>query len=252
MKSGIARILLSLSVSVAAVACAQNNQNEKTQTHTENSGAQLLSNTQFQQKLNDLPDEQIIDVRTPEEFSTGYISGAININIYDSDFDQQIEKLDKSRPVMVYCKAGGRSADAAEKFESAGFSSVFDLQGGIMSWTNKSLPVETTKPPAADKFTADDYKKIIASPEPVLIDYYAPWCGPCRKMEPVLEKLKSEFAGKVNIVRINVDEATLLAKELNIENIPVITAHKNGKEIAKTSGYQSEEQLRAMISGLLK
>jgi thioredoxin len=121
-----------------------------------------------------------------------------------------------------------------------------------MSWTNNSFPVETSKPAVADKFTTADYQLLITSSQPVLIDYYAPWCGPCKKMEPWLDKLKAEYAGKVRIERINVDEATALVKELKIENIPVITTHKNGKEIAKTSGLQSEEQLRALIVELLQ
>lgn len=252
MKSGIARILFSVCIAITAAACAQTNQDKKAKADTQISEPLLLTSSQFDQKMNELSNEQLIDVRTPEEFEAGYIAGAINVNIYDQDFLQQINNFDKSKPVMVYCKAGGRSADAAEQLKSAGFTEIYDLSGGIMSWTNNNLPVATTKPTIADKFTEEDYAKLIASPLPLLIDYYAPWCGPCKKMEPALEKLKKEFEGKVNVVRINVDDATALAKSLKIENIPVITSHKNGKEIAKTTGFQSEEQMRSMIAELLK
>jgi thioredoxin len=250
MKIKITEILLGASISMGVVACAQ--QSEQVQSTTSAVTLEHITAPQFQDKINQLPNEQIVDVRTPEEFATGYIRGAVNINIYDADFRQQIEKLDKTRPVLVYCKAGARSADAADIFKASGFTNILDLKGGIMSWTNNSFPLETVRPAMADKFTLEDYQKLISSSQPVLIDYYAPWCGPCKKMEPWLEKLKAEFAGKVRIERINVDEATALTKELKIENIPIITTHKNGKEIAKTSGLQTEDQLRALITELLQ
>ena len=80
------------------------------------------------------PTVQLLDVRTPEEFKSGYIAGAKNLNFYDDDFAQQIAKLDKTKPVMVYCAKGGRSASAAEQLNQAGFSKVYDLTGGMYAW----------------------------------------------------------------------------------------------------------------------
>lgn len=93
-----------------------------------------LSPNDFEATLKKEPTAQVIDVRTPEEFKTGYIEGAKNINFYDKDFAQQIAKLDKTKPVMVYCAKGGRSASAAEQFAKAGFPKVFDLDGGMTAW----------------------------------------------------------------------------------------------------------------------
>lgn len=88
----------------------------------------------FETMLQKNPDAQLVDVRTPAEFQSGYIAGAINLNIYDDDFAQQIAKLDKNRPVMVYCAKGGRSASAAEQLTQAGFPEVYDLAGGMEAW----------------------------------------------------------------------------------------------------------------------
>ena len=77
---------------------------------------------------------QLVDVRTPREYSGGHIEGAQLINFYDADFGQKIAKLDKNKPVMVYCAAGARSAGAAEQLQKMGFIKVFDLEGGMNAW----------------------------------------------------------------------------------------------------------------------
>ena len=77
---------------------------------------------------------QILDVRTPEEWEEGTIKGATKMDFFDNDFDHQLEKLDKTKPVYVYCKSGGRSGKAAKKMEKMGFTTVYNLLGGIGAW----------------------------------------------------------------------------------------------------------------------
>src|SRR5690606_13534983 len=96
-------------------------------------GMQLLPAKAFAQSLDSALKKQIIDVRTPEEFQSGHIATARNINIYDPDFKDQLKKLNKEDPIFVYCKVGGRSAKAAKILQELGFVSVYDLQGGIMA-----------------------------------------------------------------------------------------------------------------------
>ncbi|MBE6203631.1 MAG: rhodanese-like domain-containing protein [Rikenellaceae bacterium] len=76
---------------------------------------------------------QIIDVRTPEEFSNGHIPGAVNIDIDGEGFEAKVAQLDKSRPVAVYCRGGRRSKEAAEHMVSCGLE-VTELSDGILSW----------------------------------------------------------------------------------------------------------------------
>jgi rhodanese-related sulfurtransferase len=77
---------------------------------------------------------QLVDVRTPEEFQSGFIAGAVNLDFQDADFAKNIVRLDKSRPVLVYCAVGGRSAKAANAFLKLGFPKVYELKGGMTAW----------------------------------------------------------------------------------------------------------------------
>ena len=78
-------------------------------------------------------DVQIIDTRTPQEFSEGHIPGAVNIDLDREDFFEQMDCLDKNKPIAVYCRGGRRSKIAAERFVGKGFE-VTELDGGIITW----------------------------------------------------------------------------------------------------------------------
>ena len=80
------------------------------------------------------PELALIDVRTAEEVAGGIIENSINIDWNGPDFKSNVEQLDKSKPVVVYCMSGKRSAAASEYLVEAGFQQVFDLEGGYLSW----------------------------------------------------------------------------------------------------------------------
>lgn len=86
-------------------------------------------------------DQTIIDIRTPGEYTQGYIEGAININYFDKDFLNKISELDKTKPVFIYCRSGNRTSSASKKIANLGFEKVYDLQGGILNWYKKKLKV---------------------------------------------------------------------------------------------------------------
>ena len=104
------------------------------------SSLQLLSPNDFEKKLTTLPDKQIVDVRTSEEFRQGHISGAIVIDYYKDDFKAQLSKLDKNKPVFVYCAGGGRSGASASLLSDLGFKQIYDLRGGFNAWSKASKP----------------------------------------------------------------------------------------------------------------
>jgi rhodanese-related sulfurtransferase len=86
---------------------------------------------------------QLVDVRTPNEYSKGYIKNAILIDFFENNFkDISTKKLDKSKPVYLYCRSGGRSARAAKMYKDAGFTKVYNLLGGINAWSAKGLKIE--------------------------------------------------------------------------------------------------------------
>ncbi len=98
-----------------------------------------LSAKAFHEQLKIVKKPQILDVRSPEEFATGHIENAININWNSDVFTNKIKAFDKTKPIFVNCQAGGRSKKAAEKLFSLGFKTIYDLNGGIDDWSSKNL-----------------------------------------------------------------------------------------------------------------
>lgn len=89
----------------------------------------------FKAKIQALTNEQIIDVRTPAEFQAGALENAVNINYYDKNYQDQINQLDKTRPVMLYCKSGGRSGKTLAMLKDMGFKEAYDMIGGYTAWS---------------------------------------------------------------------------------------------------------------------
>ena len=107
--------------------------------------SEVLTPEKFQSKMEEVGTMQLVDVRTPEEFKDGTIPGSQNINVLADDFAEKVKNLDKDKPVLVYCRRGGRSSRAAKTLKSLGFTEIYDLDGGITSWKSKDLP---TQPPS--------------------------------------------------------------------------------------------------------
>ena len=94
-----------------------------------------LDAPKFAEKIAEL-DVVVLDVRTPEEFNSGHIPNAINIDIYSNYFRADISALDKSKSYAVYCRSGKRSVDASSEMDLTGFKSTFNLTGGIIEWVD--------------------------------------------------------------------------------------------------------------------
>jgi len=206
-----------------------------------------LTPKEFKELLEKETSPQLIDVRTTEEFQTGALNGAVNISSSSLNFIKQIEKLDKNKPVFLYCLRGTRSQGAMNKLVTRGFTNVYSLDGGIKEWKERGFPITNGISKAKTGFSVQDFSTLLAKNEVVLVDFYAPWCGPCRAMEPSLEKLTKEFEGKVHIERINVDESTDLSRQMKISSIPLLVLYKNGKEFKRSLGLISEDEIRTIM-----
>lgn len=98
------------------------------------------------------------------------------------------------------------------------------------------------------KITKSNFEKeVLKSELPVLLDFWAVWCPPCRMLAPVVEQLAAEYEGRVKVGKINVDEEQELAAMFRVENIPTIVVMKNGKVTNTLVGYHPKEQLAAML-----
>ncbi len=98
---------------------------------------------------------------------------------------------------------------------------------------------------------ADFQRDVMDSQIPVLVDFWAPWCAPCRMLEPTLKSLAARYEGKCKIVRVNVDENRGLAEKYKISAIPTLILVKNGKVVSQTVGLRPEEDLAAAIDKAL-
>ena len=206
-----------------------------------NAKYECIAAVNFAEKIKSTPQAAIIDVRSPEEFAGQHINNAVNIEVIEI-----IDELtfNKSKTIFVYCMIGGRSKKASEKLEELGFTKIYDLQGGIMKWNAAGLSVPGDK---IIGMCSQEYNELLNTDKIVLIDFYAEWCAPCKKMTPYLLKMQKEMADKVTIVRLNADENKTLISQLKIDELPTLFIYKDNKILWKHSGFISEEDLTKQL-----
>lgn len=100
-------------------------------------------------------------------------------------------------------------------------------------------------------FDDENAKELIASGKPVVIDFWATWCGPCRSMAPIIDELAQEYEGKVTIGKYNVDDNTDLSSDYGIMSLPTFLFFKNGERVDKLVGSQKKADLQKKIDELL-
>jgi thioredoxin len=91
-------------------------------------------------------------------------------------------------------------------------------------------------------------QEVLQAPEPVLVDFWAPWCGPCRLTEPLVEKLAGELSGRLRVAKVNVDENPGVAARYGVQGIPTMLVVKNGQVIDRWSGALPEPALRSRVA----
>lgn len=123
-------LIFLLTVTFALVSC-----------YAQEKKVELVAPSAFAQKMEE-DKGQVIDVRTPKEYKAGHIEGAVNMHVYDKDFTTRLDSLDKNTTVYVYCKAGGRSAEAMQTMKEKGFIHIVELDGGTDAWTEAGKPLK--------------------------------------------------------------------------------------------------------------
>lgn len=210
------------------------------------SNSTKLTATIFAEKIKALPSSPIVDVRTPEEYAKGHLINAKNIDWNNSNFEKQISALDKSLPVFVYCLSGARSSSAADKMLSSGFKEVYELDGGILKWRVANFP-ESLDADRSTGMSKEQFDSIVHSDKLVLIDFYADWCAPCKKMKPYLEEISKDMADKVVVIRINADDNQTLCKELNVDALPCLQLYKDDTLTWSTKGFIEKPAVVAQL-----
>ena len=205
---------------------------------------ETLAPQAYAEKLKTTPDAQLLDVRTPEEYASGHIDNALNVDWLGDDFNGKAAKFDKGKPVFVYCKVGGRSAQAAARLSDMGFRHVYNLQGGILKYESEGLIPKTDR---IIGMCDQEYGEMVKSAPKVLVDFNARWCAPCQKMKPFLEAMKTEYQDSVKIVSLDADENKTMMSALKIEELPALLFYEDGKLVWQQTGYMSEEDLKSKI-----
>lgn len=212
----------------------------------EEASTRQLAASAFSEMLANIENAKLIDVRTPEEFEKGHIKNAINIDWNNPDFDDQIAMLNTENPVFVYCLSGGRSGQAVEKLKKAGFEQIYEMPGGMMEWRANNLPESTTSKIEAG-MTMPQYQALVKSDKLVLVDFYADWCAPCKKMEPFLNSIATDMEDRLTLVRIDADANPALCQELGVEALPYLKLYQGDKLIWEHLGFIEEQELREQL-----
>jgi thioredoxin 1 len=98
------------------------------------------------------------------------------------------------------------------------------------------------------EMTSENFSETINSNSVVLVDVWAPWCGPCKMLSPIIDELSVEMEGKTVVGKLDADTNTDLVKELGVRNIPTILVYKNGEIVERTSGFKNKDQLISLLN----
>ncbi len=188
----------------------------------------------------------LLDVRTNSEFNNGHIANSGNLNFYSLSFRKKLSLLPRDQAIYLYCNTGYRSEKAAEFLLNNGYSNVYNLEHGIMEWDLEELPVIVepgARPDLDNKMETERYYALIKSDPLVFIDFYAPWCGPCRKMMPLIDSLKVEYLEDIHVVKINVDASKKLIKHLKLIGVPYLAFYNKGELVYTQNGAATRAEL---------
>ena len=205
-----------------------------------------LSAAEFEKRIN-TQHPQLLDVRTAGEYQSGHLTKSLQADWLNKDqFNERIKYLDKSKPLLVYCASGMRSAAAAKYLLDNGFADVQNLKGGMIAWKQEGKPMEAVD--TKKQLSLTQYKSLSQSADIVLVDFGAEWCPPCKQMEPVLKQLQDELTNQFRLVKVDGGIDTEVMKAMKVETIPVFIIYKKGKEIWRKQGVVDKAEIKVKLA----
>ncbi len=190
---------------------------------------------------------QILDIRTAEEFKANHIEKSVNIDINSPKFDSLTSVLYSSLPVYIVANDDKAADKGVTRMNILGFREAKALTGGVSAWEKAGFELVSEKPKVVYESDTIPFLKARMGSKLVMVDFNATWCGPCKILQPTVEKIHDERAADVIVYSIDTDENPALAREYNANQIPLLVFIKNGKEVYRSLGVQPEESLLAII-----
>ncbi|MFT3904078.1 MAG: rhodanese-like domain-containing protein [Niabella sp.] len=206
----------------------------------------LLSPEEFAKSVS--PAVFLLDVRSPTEFAKSHLANAVNVNVMDStkNFTEEVSKLSNDKTIYLYCQSGKRSARAAALLNKAGYNTV-EINGGLLNWQADNKPLVDVKGSVNNELTVEEFKRLTALNDKVVVKFYHPVCKPAPKIEEYLRKAEKESDGKMTIVRLDMSKHKTVSKELQVSTYPRIQIYKKGKLQWQSTEYMKEKAMLRMI-----
>jgi thioredoxin 1 len=203
----------------------------------------------FYLELKKYSNPQLLDIRSSDLFEKGHLKKAYNIDLASEEFESMLlQYYDVNKPLFIYCQTGKSSIQSEKYFEEMGYKDIKILVGGFEKWTVSSKPYvssqNTTRPLAY--MTIQNLNEAIKTNEWVLVDFYADWCGPCKKMEPILQKIKSENKN-LTLLKIDSDKNASIVEKYEVEEIPTFLIFHNGKQVWRRTGLLTENEIKSYL-----
>lgn len=222
-------IVLAFSLAITLMSCEQKEIVNKS-----------IPSKEFHDSIKANKAEQLVDVRTAEEFARGNFPKSINIDLKAADYKEKMNTLDKSKPVYLYCLSGERTKEAADIFAKEGFEHIITMEKGILGLNegNQNQPnPSTAAKPGASSVSVAQFDSAVANGKNIIVDFYADWCGPCKRMAPVLDELQLQNKEDFTLVKVNIDHSRELAAKHGVSSIPRLFVYKDGKKVDDVLGF---------------
>lgn len=213
-----------------------------------------LSALEFSKRIK-TNDGILLDVRTPGEYARGHIAGSKMINLQDPQIQKVLLALPKNKPLYLYCYSGARSMSVANFLSQNGFSNIINMQRGLIDWSSCGFILEsgatTALPAQPDFYTVTQYQQLLTKKGLVFIDFYAPWCAPCKQMMPMINELEKTYKDKISFEKINTDASKEVALKAGVKAVPYLVLYKNEKVIYTKDGLVAKEELKKVFDSFL-
>jgi thioredoxin len=187
----------------------------------------------------------VFDVRKPGEYDAEHI---VDVPSTPLDFlNEHLAEFPKEEPFYLHCAGGYRSMIAASIVKARGYHNVINVLGGFDAIKKTGIKTTNYVCPSTLKnkelAIMSNFYSIIKSEKPVLVDFFATWCGPCQTLAPILKQVKDSLGDRITIVKIDVDKNQQMAAQYQVRGVPTMILFQAGRQLWRQSGVVSKEEI---------